>query len=35
MQVRPLITRTISLEELPAALEAGPGDDVKTVVVPR
>jgi 2-desacetyl-2-hydroxyethyl bacteriochlorophyllide A dehydrogenase len=35
VQVRPLITRTISLDELPAALEAGPGDDVKTVVVPR
>ncbi len=34
LQVRPLITRSISLDDLPAVLDAPPGDDVKTVVVP-
>jgi len=34
LHVRPLITRTISLDELPGVLEAPAGDDIKTVVVP-
>lgn len=34
LRVEPLITRKISLDELPAVLDAPPGDDVKTVVIP-
>jgi L-iditol 2-dehydrogenase len=34
LKLQPLITRQISLEELPAALQMPPGQDTKTVVVP-
>lgn len=34
VRVRPLITRTIPLNALPAVLDSPPGEDVKTVVVP-
>ena len=34
LKLQPLITRQISLEELPAALQIPPGQDTKTVVVP-
>ena len=34
VQVEPLITRTIDLDALPGVLQAPPGGDIKTVVVP-
>jgi len=34
VQVAPLITRTIDLDALPGVLDAPPGSDIKTVVVP-
>ncbi|MHB1356723.1 MAG: zinc-dependent alcohol dehydrogenase family protein [Anaerolineae bacterium] len=34
LKLQPLITRQISLDELPTALETPPGQDTKTVVVP-
>jgi threonine dehydrogenase-like Zn-dependent dehydrogenase len=34
VQVEPLITRTITLDDLPRVLEEAPGQDIKTVVVP-
>ncbi len=34
IKVKPLITRTISLDELPRVLREPPGQDVKTVVIP-
>jgi threonine dehydrogenase-like Zn-dependent dehydrogenase len=32
--VAPLITRQAALGELPARLAGGPGDDIKTVILP-
>ncbi|NLT73059.1 MAG: zinc-dependent alcohol dehydrogenase family protein [Chloroflexi bacterium] len=34
LEVGPLITRRANIEELPGLLAAGPGDDIKTVIVP-
>jgi 2-desacetyl-2-hydroxyethyl bacteriochlorophyllide A dehydrogenase len=34
LTVAPLITRQAALDELPALLAGGPGDDIKTVIVP-
>lgn len=34
VQVKPLITRTVSLDDLPRVLREPPGQDIKTVVIP-